>query len=86
MEENQKQQQFLVSSVSELTSSSSSLFPKTEPVFARFSLDSGSPELRLGQGNDSSDVIVFNLQTSQLFKLGPAESLCISEASEANKQ
>ncbi|KAL3321431.1 hypothetical protein AABB24_039187 [Solanum stoloniferum] len=80
MEENQKQQQFLVSSVSELTSSSSSLFSKTEPVFARLSLDSGSPELRIGQGAELSDAVVFNVKISQLFKLGPAESLCVSEA------
>lgn len=80
MEENQKQQQFLVSSVSELTSSSSSLFSKTEPVFARFSLDSGLPELRFGQGAELSDAVVFNVKISQLFKLGPVESLCVSEA------
>ncbi|KAJ8539807.1 hypothetical protein K7X08_014059 [Anisodus acutangulus] len=86
MEENQKQQLFMVISVSELTSSSTSLFLETEPVFARFGLESGSPELQLGQGDESSDVILFNLQNSKLFKVGPAESLCISEASEDNKE
>lgn len=62
MEKYQKQQKFLVSSVSELTSCSSSLFSKTEPVFARFVVESGSPELRFGQGTESSNAVVFKLK------------------------
>ncbi|PHT33126.1 putative histone-arginine methyltransferase CARM1 [Capsicum baccatum] len=83
MEENQKkEQQFLISYISELTNCSK----KTGPVLARFSLESGSLELRFGQSNNLIDDNVFNVKNSQLFKLGPAESVCISEASEANKE
>ncbi|XP_059318399.1 probable histone-arginine methyltransferase 1.3 isoform X1 [Lycium ferocissimum] len=84
MEKNQTQNEFVVLSISEVSSSSSSTsFSKNEPVFAR--VGSGS-ELRFGQESESSTDIVFDLRTSQVFRLGPAESLCVSEAFEDNKE
>ncbi|CAN4095977.1 unnamed protein product [Withania somnifera] len=79
-----KENEFAVLSISEVLSTSS--LTKAEPVFARFVSGSGDPELRFGPGSESSGDIVIDLQTSQLFRLGPAKSLCISEASEDNKK
>lgn len=63
MEENQKkEQQFLISYISELANCSK----KTGPVLARFSLESGSPELRFGQSNNLIDDNVFNVKNSQV--------------------
>ncbi|KAK4372753.1 hypothetical protein RND71_008137 [Anisodus tanguticus] len=79
-------QLFVVLSISEVSSSSSTLFTKDEPVFARFGSGSGVPELRFGQEFESSTDVVIDLRTAQLFKLGPAESLCVSGAVEDNKE
>ncbi|KAJ9700059.1 hypothetical protein PVL29_005746 [Vitis rotundifolia] len=78
-----KQQEFSLVSVSHLSPSSSSTSP-SPPVVACFSAD--SLELRFQQDFDSSDVIKFDLQAAQVFKLGPVQSVCISEGSEAAKE
>ncbi|EYU43947.1 hypothetical protein ABFS82_07G014700 [Erythranthe guttata] len=69
---------FLVASISQLSISGSS----SPPVVARFRSDS----LQFGLETDSSDSVQFDLLNCQLFKLGPFQSLCISEASEINKE
>ncbi|XP_009630322.1 probable histone-arginine methyltransferase 1.3 isoform X1 [Nicotiana tomentosiformis] len=83
----QKESQFEILSIAEVSASSSDTsFCKSEPVCARFGSGSGFSKLRFGQESETSADIAFDLRISQLFKLGPAESLCISEASEANKE
>ncbi|KAK1390473.1 putative histone-arginine methyltransferase 1.3 [Heracleum sosnowskyi] len=74
------QQEFTVASLSHLSSSSSP--PTLSPVI-RFRSDSGFSELGFEQG---SDTINFNLQTSQVFKLGPTESICVCEGSETDNE
>ncbi|KAF3674850.1 putative histone-arginine methyltransferase CARM1 [Capsicum annuum] len=82
-----KENEFVILSISEVSSASSSTsFSKDEPILARFGSGSGVSELRFDQTSDSSANIVFDLRNSQLLRLGPAESLCISEASKDNKE
>ncbi|KAK6138920.1 hypothetical protein DH2020_027335 [Rehmannia glutinosa] len=42
--------------------------------------------LQFGSESDSSDSVQFDLHNCQLFKLGPFQSLCISEASELSNE
>ncbi|KAM3345190.1 putative histone-arginine methyltransferase 1.3 [Capsicum galapagoense] len=82
-----KENEFVILSISEVSfASSSTSFSKDEPILARFGSGSGVSELRFDQKSDSSANIVFDLRNSQLLRLGPAESLCISEASKDNKE
>ncbi|PHU18789.1 putative histone-arginine methyltransferase CARM1 [Capsicum chinense] len=82
-----KENEFVILSISEVSSASSSTsFSKDEPILARFGSGSGVSELRFDQKSDSSANIVFDLRNSQLLRLGPAESLCISEASKDNNE
>lgn len=60
-----KENEFVVLSISEVSSSSSTSFSKSEPVFARFRSGSGAPELRFGQESQSGADIVINLRGSQ---------------------
>ncbi|XP_057772215.1 probable histone-arginine methyltransferase 1.3 [Salvia miltiorrhiza] len=79
MENNKlREQDFLVASISQLSISGSA----SAPVVARFRSDS----LLFGSESDSDDAVQFNLSNCQLFKLGPAQSLCMSEASDTNKE
>ncbi|KAI3469390.1 hypothetical protein Pfo_026053 [Paulownia fortunei] len=79
MENNKlREQDFLVASISQLSISGSS----SPPVVARFRSDS----LQFGSESESNDSVQFDLCNCQLFKLGPFQSLCISEASEINKE
>ncbi|KAG8369962.1 hypothetical protein BUALT_Bualt14G0067700 [Buddleja alternifolia] len=79
MENNkQKEQDFLVASISQLSISGSS----SPPAVARFRSES----LRFDSESDSSESVQFDLQNCQLFKLGPFQSLCLSEASDMNKE
>ncbi|XP_022138590.1 probable histone-arginine methyltransferase 1.3 isoform X2 [Momordica charantia] len=70
-----QQEEFTLVSISELASSSSS----SAPVVARFGGDSGAAELRFRREPDSDDFTV-DLRTSQIFRLGPVQSVCISES------
>ncbi|KAL3829375.1 hypothetical protein ACJIZ3_018177 [Penstemon smallii] len=72
------EQDFLVASISQLSISGSS----SPPVVARFRSES----LRFESESDSEEPVQFDLRNCQLFKLGPFQSLCISEASELNKE
>ncbi|XP_017223474.1 probable histone-arginine methyltransferase 1.4 [Daucus carota subsp. sativus] len=72
--------EFTLASITHLSSSSS---PPTLSPVARFCSDSGFSELRFEQGHEP---VNFNLQKTQLFKLGPTESLCILEGSETVKE
>ncbi|KAG6617953.1 hypothetical protein I3842_Q139900 [Carya illinoinensis] len=80
----QQQQEFALVSVSEL--SSSSLASPSEPAVARFCSDSGVAELRIHKEPKSTATKNVNLKISQLFKLGPVRSVCISEGSDASKE
>ncbi|XP_075473622.1 putative histone-arginine methyltransferase 1.3 isoform X2 [Primulina tabacum] len=71
-------QDFLVASISQLSISSNS----SQPVVARF-----RPEwLQFDLDSDSNNLVRFELRNSKLFKLGPSQSVCVSEASEVNKE
>ncbi|XP_019181150.1 PREDICTED: probable histone-arginine methyltransferase 1.3 [Ipomoea nil] len=90
--EKQEGQEFFVASISELSSSSSSSSADSasvsgsQRVLARFGLDSGVAELRFGGESEPDKGIVFDLRTSQLFRLSPVQLLCVSEASETSKE
>ncbi|XP_012083937.1 probable histone-arginine methyltransferase 1.4 isoform X2 [Jatropha curcas] len=84
-----KQQQFVLASITELSSSSSSsLAASSLPVVARFSADNGVVELRFLHDSNATDFINVDLSTAQLFKLGPDQSVCIAEGleSDSNKE
>ncbi|KAF8387842.1 hypothetical protein HHK36_026503 [Tetracentron sinense] len=85
IEQMRKQKEFTLISISQLPYSSS-YATSSSSVVARFSVDSGSGELRFHQESESSDGIHFDLRTAQLFKLGPIESICIAEGSEISKE
>ncbi|XP_047983415.1 probable histone-arginine methyltransferase 1.3 [Salvia hispanica] len=79
MENNKlKEQDFLVASISQLSISGSA----SPPVVARFRSDS----LLFGSESDSEGAVQFDLSNCQLYKLGSARSLCMSEASDTNKE
>ncbi|XP_047328615.1 probable histone-arginine methyltransferase 1.3 [Impatiens glandulifera] len=80
--EGQKQEEFVIASISSLSSSSE---VSSSPV-ARFSSDSGAAQLRFHQLSESSDCVQVDLQTSQILKLSPIRSLCLSEGSEEGKK
>ncbi|XP_057956907.1 probable histone-arginine methyltransferase 1.4 [Malania oleifera] len=80
------QAEFTLASVSQLSSSASSVPSSSSPVVARFSADSGGPVLRFHRESESADVISVDIRTAQLFKLGPIESICITEGSEVIKE
>lgn len=80
---NKKQQQeFSLVSVTELATPSS----PSSPVTARFSADSGVAELRFHRDLKSpcSAAIVVDVKTAQLFKLGPVQTVCMSEDSSSD--
>ncbi|KAK8709847.1 hypothetical protein V6N13_060848 [Hibiscus sabdariffa] len=79
-----KRSEFTLAAVSEL--SSSPVSSSSSPVVARFCADRGAVELRFSQDSKFIDGFDFNLGTSKLFKLGPVQSLCISESSDSNKE
>ncbi|KAI5349517.1 hypothetical protein L3X38_002405 [Prunus dulcis] len=83
-EEAQKQKEFVLASVSELASSSSS--SSLTPAVARFSAEDGVGELRFQQEAESDARVNVDLQTAQLFKLGPVQSVCISEGSDTGTE
>ncbi|VVA16786.1 PREDICTED: histone-arginine methyltransferase [Prunus dulcis] len=83
-EEAQKQKEFVLASVSELASSSSS--SSLTPAVARFSAEDGVGELRFQQEAESDAGVNVDLQTAQLFKLGPVQSVCISEGSDTGTE
>ncbi|KAG4182723.1 hypothetical protein ERO13_A09G062500v2 [Gossypium hirsutum] len=80
-----KHLEFTLAAVSEL-SSSSSVSSSSTPVIARFSADDGVAALRFHQGSEFIDGFNVDLGTSQLFKLGPLQSLCVSESADTNKE
>ncbi|GLU08379.1 hypothetical protein SLE2022_252970 [Rubroshorea leprosula] len=79
----QKQLEFALASVRDLTAASVS---SSVPVIARFIADSGVAELRFYRESDSVEGFNVDLRTAQLFKLGPLQSVCISEGSNTNKE
>eukprot|EP00262_Sarcandra_glabra_P011762 TRINITY_DN2896_c0_g1_i2.p1 TRINITY_DN2896_c0_g1~~TRINITY_DN2896_c0_g1_i2.p1 ORF type:complete len:542 (-),score=95.64 TRINITY_DN2896_c0_g1_i2:259-1884(-) len=80
----QKRQEFASISISQRSSSSDSsnkdVLDKSVSVTGRFTVDSDGAKLRfLRQELESGVPVEVDLQSTQLFKLGPDESLCISE-------
>ncbi|XWS39031.1 hypothetical protein CRYUN_Cryun18bG0015400 [Craigia yunnanensis] len=80
-----KHLEFTLAAVSELSSQLVSSSSPT-PVIARFISDDGVAELRFHQDSEFIDGFNVDLGTSQLFKLGPVQSLCVSESSDSNKE
>ncbi|XP_062175350.1 probable histone-arginine methyltransferase 1.3 isoform X2 [Alnus glutinosa] len=80
----EKQLEFALASVSELSSASSAA--QSKPLVARFSADFGVAELRFQQESESIAAINVDLPTAKLFKLGPVQSVCISECSDSSKE
>ncbi|XP_052477404.1 probable histone-arginine methyltransferase 1.3 isoform X2 [Gossypium raimondii] len=81
-----KHLELTLAAVSELSSSSSVSSSSSTPVIARFSADDGVAALRFHQGSEFIDGLNVDLGTSQLFKLGPLQSLCVSESADTNKE
>ncbi|KAH1091271.1 hypothetical protein J1N35_018528 [Gossypium stocksii] len=81
-----KHLEFTLVAVSELSSSSSVSSSSSTPVIARFSADDGVAALRFHQSSEFIDGFNADLGTSQLFKLGPLQSLCVSESADTNKE
>ncbi|KAL1548451.1 putative histone-arginine methyltransferase 1.3 [Salvia divinorum] len=73
-----REQDFLLASISQLSISGSA----SPPVVARFRPDS----LLFAYESDSDDAVQFDLSNCQLYKLGPAQSLCMSEASNTSEE
>ncbi|XP_019175230.1 PREDICTED: probable histone-arginine methyltransferase 1.3 isoform X3 [Ipomoea nil] len=83
--EKRNEQRFLLASMSQLSHSPS--VSTSSPVLARFRLGSGVAKLVLsGESEPNKAVAVFELPSSQLFKLSPVQSLCISQTSESNTE
>ncbi|XP_077218728.1 putative histone-arginine methyltransferase CARM1 isoform X2 [Tasmannia lanceolata] len=85
-----KQEEFICASIVPLSSlptpCSSPPSNESGTAKARFISDSEGTHLRFHQNTVSgSSVIRFDLQNTQLFKLGPTTSACISEDAETNK-
>ncbi|KAI3690455.1 hypothetical protein L2E82_48481 [Cichorium intybus] len=56
------------------------------PLSATFGTGSGFPELQLFLEPDGQHSLSFDLRTTQLFRLGEVQSLCVSESSETIKE
>ncbi|XP_059648134.1 probable histone-arginine methyltransferase 1.3 [Cornus florida] len=82
--QNYKQKEFTLASVSQLSVTSSTY--SFSPVVARFSSDSGVPELQFHQESEPDVSINVDLRNAQFFKLSPVQSVCISEVSETSKE
>ncbi|XP_048497405.1 probable histone-arginine methyltransferase 1.3 [Beta vulgaris subsp. vulgaris] len=80
-----KHREFTLASFSSLPLSSSTASPSS-PSIARFHIDSGVAELRIFNDSESSNSTNVDLHMAQLFKVGPVESICISEDSETDKE
>ncbi|GAV74905.1 PRMT5 domain-containing protein [Cephalotus follicularis] len=86
-QKHKQQQEFALASISELASaSSSSSLSSSFPVAARFSADCGVAELRFRRHFESVDAFSFDLPNAKLFKLGPLQSVCITEGADTNKE
>ncbi|KAL1198933.1 putative histone-arginine methyltransferase 1.4 [Cardamine amara subsp. amara] len=75
--------EFTLASVTDLTSPSSSL--SSSSVVASFSCVNEVKELRF-QDSESSDCFSFDLSSTQLFKLGQLQFLCVSDSSGSAKE
>ncbi|KAL8239034.1 hypothetical protein R6Q59_015601 [Mikania micrantha] len=77
-------QNFTVASISLLASNPPKLV--SGPLSAIFGSGSGFPELQFFLEPDGQHSLNFDLRTSQLFRLGEFQSLCVSEGSESIKE
>ncbi|KAF3456216.1 hypothetical protein FNV43_RR00866 [Rhamnella rubrinervis] len=81
------EQEFVLASISELSSPSSSYTAaSSSSAVARFYADSGVAELRFYRQPESITVVNVDLQTAQLFKLSNVNSVCMFEASDTGKE
>ncbi|KAI3927967.1 hypothetical protein MKW98_023568 [Papaver atlanticum] len=81
----QKQNEFVLVSVSQISSSSSDSTDNTgSGVIARFNVESGYSQLRFHQESKPNDVIFVDLRTAELFRLSPVQSICINRGSESS--
>ncbi|XP_068662276.1 probable histone-arginine methyltransferase CARM1 [Aristolochia californica] len=81
----QEPQDFPCLSISTCSSSGPVTSAKEGRVFGRFSADSGSAQLQFHECGEVGSVGV-DLHSSQLFKLGPVESLCVCEDSNLKRK
>ncbi|OVA04297.1 Protein arginine N-methyltransferase CARM1 [Macleaya cordata] len=82
----QKQKQndeFVLISISQISSSSSD--PASSAV-ARFSVESGAPQLRFHKESEPNDVIFVDLRTAELYRLSLVQSICINKGSETSME
>ncbi|CAF1920705.1 unnamed protein product [Brassica oleracea var. botrytis] len=77
-----QQQEFTLASVTDLTSSSS---PSPSSAVATFSCVNEVSELRF-QESESAHGFTFDLSSTQLFKLGPLQFICVSDCSDSVKE
>uniref|UniRef100_A0A1D1YMD4 Probable histone-arginine methyltransferase CARM1 n=1 Tax=Anthurium amnicola TaxID=1678845 RepID=A0A1D1YMD4_9ARAE len=82
----QRPHEFPGVSVSNVSCSSDAPSPSTATL--RFVPDEsgGSPQLQFHREADVGFVVCVDVRTSQLFRLGPGESLCVSERSRCTKE
>eukprot|EP00268_Persea_americana_P032298 TRINITY_DN3170_c0_g1_i1.p1 TRINITY_DN3170_c0_g1~~TRINITY_DN3170_c0_g1_i1.p1 ORF type:complete len:561 (-),score=93.83 TRINITY_DN3170_c0_g1_i1:530-2212(-) len=86
-----KHQEFICASISRpssfLSPSSSASSLQSGPLVARFSADSHGPQLRFRHETESpaSYTACICLRSAQLFRIGPTESMCVSEESGTDK-
>ncbi|XP_010442359.1 PREDICTED: probable histone-arginine methyltransferase 1.4 [Camelina sativa] len=77
-----KQQEFTLASVTDLMSPDTSSLSSSS-VVATFSCVNEVKELRF-QESESSDGFTFHLSSTQLFKLGPLQFICVSDSSSSS--
>ncbi|GAB4843602.1 Probable histone-arginine methyltransferase 1.3 [Ancistrocladus abbreviatus] len=82
-----KQMEFTLDYISPLSPSAPSIASShsSHPAVARFTIDSGVAQLNFCLKSESLNSTNVDMQTAQLFKLSPVESVCMCEASESSK-
>ncbi|KAJ8441709.1 hypothetical protein Cgig2_019096 [Carnegiea gigantea] len=85
-QQKRKPAEFTLASVSQLPLPSSTSSQSGSPSLARFHVDSGVAELRIQHVSEPNESKSLDLLKAQLFKLSEVQSICVTEASESNKE
>lgn len=83
-EERKLRSEFTVASVSDLSASSTT--SSLAPALVRFVADNGTLTLRVLQDAESVELIQMDLSKTQIFRLGPLQSVCMLEATGSNEE